>query len=682
MDKNKMANKSIWAWSWPLKLSLLVVVVLAILLIIISFAVRPLLALGEIFVLGVTVGIFYFAFTKLEKQTAKYLDDLSFREDRGEQEALINIPIGLLLYSNNAEHTVQWVNPKLQNYFGKQDLIGKDLAAIDPQLEQLIQAQNQTQASDNIRIININQTSFRAYVQVDLRVIYLLDVTVYMQIQKQYEAEKIAIGQIFLDNYDEVTQTIDDREQSNLINYITNQLTDWAKNNAMFIKRVSDDQFIVIAYVHSLKQIEEDKFAILDKIRRDTSKKNYPLTLSMGFAYGKDDLGELARDAQKNLDLALGRGGDQAVVKKVDERARFYGGNTNPMEKRTRVRARMISQALRELFNQTKDVYVMGHANPDMDALGSCLGIHRIARMNHKKCHIVVERRNIHTDIGRLLKLIDQDDDLQADIISPATALEQAASESMLILVDTSKPSISMSPQLCQKLADHIVVIDHHRRGEEFPANPLLTYIEPYASSACELITEMLEYQPQSSASLNRLEATAMLAGISVDTHSFTMRAGTRTFDAASYLRSMGADGTLVQNLLKENVDSYIQRSHLIDTVEMITPHIALCTGEEEQSYDSVIAAQAADTLLSLNNIEASFVITKRSDGKIAISARSLGDFNVQLIMEEMGGGGHLSNAATQLTDTTIAQAKKQLIAIIQQKVENKSTVTASDDKK
>lgn len=682
MDKNKMANRSIWAWSWPLKLSLLVVVVLAILLIIISFAVRPLLALGEILVLGVTVGIFYFAFTKLEKQTAKYLDDLSFREDRGEQEALINIPIGLLLYSNNEEHTVQWVNPKLQNYFGKQDLIGKDLAAIDPQLEQLIQAQNQTQASDNIRIININQTSFRAYVQVDLRVIYLLDVTVYMQIQKQYEAEKIAIGQIFLDNYDEVTQTIDDREQSNLINYITNQLTDWAKNNAMFIKRVSDDQFIVIAYVHSLKQIEEDKFAILDKIRRDTSKKNYPLTLSMGFAYGKDDLGELARDAQKNLDLALGRGGDQAVVKKVDERARFYGGNTNPMEKRTRVRARMISQALRELFNQTKDVYVMGHANPDMDALGSCLGIHRIARMNHKKCHIVVERRNIHTDIGRLLKLIDQDDDLQADIISPATALEQAANESMLILVDTSKPSISMSPQLCQKLADHIVVIDHHRRGEEFPANPLLTYIEPYASSACELITEMLEYQPQSSASLNRLEATAMLAGISVDTHSFTMRAGTRTFDAASYLRSMGADGTLVQNLLKENVDSYIQRSHLIDTVEMITPHIALCTGEEEQSYDSVIAAQAADTLLSLNNIEASFVITKRSDGKIAISARSLGDFNVQLIMEEMGGGGHLSNAATQLTDITIAQAKKQLIAIIQQKVENKSTVTASDDKK
>lgn len=682
MDKNKMANKSIWAWSWPLKLSLLVVVVLAILLIIISFAVRPLLALGEILVLGITVGIFYVAFTKLEKQTAKYLDDLSFREDRGEQEALINIPIGLLLYSNNAEHTVQWVNPKLQNYFGKQDLIGKDLAAIDPQLEQLIQAQNQTQASDNIRIININQTSFRAYVQVDLRVIYLLDVTVYMQIQKQYEAEKIAIGQIFLDNYDEVTQTIDDREQSNLINYITNQLTDWAKNNAMFIKRVSDDQFIVIAYVHSLKQIEQDKFAILDKIRRDTSKKNYPLTLSMGFAYGKDDLGELARDAQKNLDLALGRGGDQAVVKKVDERARFYGGNTNPMEKRTRVRARMISQALRELFNQTKDVYVMGHANPDMDSLGSCLGIHRIAQMNHKKCHIVVERRNIHTDIGRLLKLIDQDDDLQADIISPAAALEQAASESMLILVDTSKPSISMSPQLCQKLADHIVVIDHHRRGEEFPANPLLTYIEPYASSACELITEMLEYQPQSSASLNRLEATAMLAGISVDTHSFTMRAGTRTFDAASYLRSMGADGTLVQNLLKENVDSYIQRSHLIDTVEMITPRIALCTGQEEQSYDSVIAAQAADTLLSLNNIEASFVITKRSDGKIAISARSLGDFNVQLIMEEMGGGGHLSNAATQLTDTTIAQAKKQLIAIIQQKVENKSTVTASDDKK
>ncbi|MBA1393911.1 hypothetical protein EQ500_08545, partial [Lactobacillus sp. XV13L] len=264
-----------------------------------------------------------------------------------------------------------------------------------------------------------------------------------------------------------------------------------------FIKRVSEDQFIIIAYARSLIQVEKDNFAILDKIRQDTSKKNYPLTLSVGFAYGRDDLSELAREAQKNLDLALGRGGDQAVVRMGDERARFYGGNTNPMEKRTRVRARMISQALRELFNQVDDIYVMGHQNPDMDSLGACLGIHRIAQMNNKKCHIVVEQKNLHTDIARLLNLITQNQELKTDLIAPAAALEQATAHSMLIMVDTSKPSISVSSQLCQKLAEHLVIIDHHRRGEEFPPNPILVYIEPYASSASELITEMVEYQPQ-----------------------------------------------------------------------------------------------------------------------------------------------------------------------------------------
>ncbi|RHW48527.1 hypothetical protein DS832_01290 [Bombilactobacillus bombi] len=678
MDKDKMAKKSLLALNWPLKISLIVILILAISLVIVGFFVNPILAFLEAIILEFILSIGIYAFISLIKQTTKYLDDLSFREDRGEQEALINIPLGMLLYSDNKEHTVQWINPKLQNYFGKKDIIGNSLAKVDSQLEQLIK--QDAEHPTNIDLIKIGKSRFKATVQTDLRVIYLLDVTTYENIQKHYEEEKIAIGQIFLDNYDEVTQSMEDRDQSNLTNYVTNQLTDWAKSNSMFIKRVSEDQFIVIAYARSLAAVEQDNFAILDKIRRDTSKQNYPLTLSVGFAYGRSDLGELARDAQKNLDLALGRGGDQVVVKKADEKARFYGGNTNPMEKRTRVRARMISQALRDLFNQTADIYVMGHAQPDMDVLGACLGIHRIAQMNDKKCHIVVDRNNNHTDIERLLKLIDDDADLKADLISPAAAIEQANSDSMLIMVDTSKPSISMSTKLCQKLADHLVVIDHHRRGEEFPPNPLLVYIEPYASSACELITEMVEYQPQTRASLSKLEATAMLAGISVDTRSFTLRSGTRTFDAASYLRSVGADGTLVQNLLKENVDSYIQKSHLIDTITMITSEIALCAGQDDQVYDSVIAAQAADTLLSLNNIEAAFVITKRNDGKIAISARSLGKINVQVIMEEMGGGGHLSNAATQLAETTIADAKQQLIAIVQQKVENKSTKKTNDN--
>ena len=305
-------------------------------------------------------------------------------------------------------------------------------------------------------------------------------------------------------------------------------------------------------------------------MRQDTSQQNFPLTLSIGFAYGQANLAQIASESQKNLDLALGRGGDQVVVRKGEAPAHFYGGNTNPMEKRTRVRARMISQALRELFHHVDHLYVMGHQNADMDSLGACLGIHRIAQMNDKPCSIVIDPTHVHTDIQRLLNLIAADENLKDDVLTPQQALEQAGEHDMLVLVDVSKPSLSMSPKLCKRLADRTVIIDHHRRGEEFPANPILAYIEPYASSASELVTEMLEYQPQSKQSLSKLEATALLAGISVDTHSFTMRAGTRTFDAASYLRSMGADGTEIQNLLKENIDSYLQRNQLIAAVEML----------------------------------------------------------------------------------------------------------------
>ena len=232
-------------------------------------------------------------------------------------------------------------------------------------------------------------------------------------------------------------------------------------------------------------------------------------------------------------------------------------------------------------------------------------------------------------------------------------------------MVDHSKPSISTSAQLYEQLQSRTIIIDHHRRGQEFPENPMLVYIEPYASSTCELITEMFEYQPQDVPAINKLEATAMLAGITVDTKSFSLRTGTRTFDAASYLRSVGADGLMVQNLLKENIDDFIQRNHLIDTIEMIETNMALCTGEEDQTYDPVTAAQAADTLLSLSGIEASFVISKRPGGKIGISARSTGEVNVQVIMEKLGGGGHLSNAATQIADATVAEVRQQLIDVL-----------------
>lgn len=605
------------------------------------------------------IGIYYLS-VRVAKQTNDYVSNLSYRIKRGEQEALIKMPIGILLYDE--QETVQWANPYILQYLDNSDILGQTIEEIDPDLAAIV---SNNEESEEVQVVHWGDNQFEIISQKSLGVVYLLDITRYAKIEDRYYDEQIVIGQIFIDNYDEVTQSMDDQEVSNLNNYVTNKLTSWASDFQAFLKRVDDDHYVLITYAQSLREMENEKFKFLDDIRQETSQKNYPVTLSLGIAYGDQNLTNLANVAQNNLDLALGRGGDQVVVKSPHEDARFYGGKTNPMEKRTRVRARMIAQAIQDIFQPADAIFVMGHAAPDMDAIGAALGIRRIAQMNHKTCYVVMDQTNVHTDVQRLLENIKDFPEIEESLISPEQALSMATGRSLLMMVDHSKPSISTSPELYEQLQSRTIIIDHHRRGQEFPENPMLVYIEPYASSTCELITEMFEYQPQDMPAINKLEATAMLAGITVDTKSFSLRTGTRTFDAASYLRSVGADGLVVQNLLKENIDDFIQRNHLIDTVEMVQDNLALCTGEEAQTYDPVTAAQAADTLLSLSGIEASFVVSKRPDGKIGISARSTGEVNVQVIMEELGGGGHLSNAATQIADTTVAAVRDQLLAVL-----------------
>lgn len=409
-----------------------------------------------------------------------------------------------------------------------------------------------------------------------------------------------------------------DQNISNLNNYVTNELSTWAKEFGFFIKQVDEDHHILFAYSKTLKEIEDDKFQILDNIRESTSKQNFPLTLSIGIAYGDDNLNSLADQAQKDLDLALGRGGDQVVVKSKDKEARFYGGKTNPMEKRTRVRARMISQALQELINESDQVFVQGHSHPDMDSLGACLGIHRIASMNGKPCKMIVNEEGLHSDVQRLIGKMRSKDELKDDLISPEEGLQKATDNTLLIMVDHSKPSMSCSKEIYERLENKVMIIDHHRRGEEFPENPVLVYIEPYASSTCELITEMFEYQSQDAEPISKLEATAMLTGIFVDTKSFSLRTGTRTFDAASYLRSAGADSEEMQAFMQENPDDYMARTHLISMTKFIDEKhtLAVICGEDETVYDPVTAAQAADSLLNISGVNASFVITHRPDKK------------------------------------------------------------------
>lgn len=648
--------------------SIIIVLALSLIGAIIGLLISPLYGLAMILLFILIAAFCIYGIYILSRNANNYAANLSYRIKRGEQEAMIKMPLGILLYDKDQQ--IQWVNPYLQLYLKDKDVIGSSIKTIDSELYQLIDEAIKSKNNKD-RIVKWGNHKFQMVVQNNLGVVYLLDITRYANIEEKYKQQRLAIGLVFIDNYDELSQSMSDQNLTSMSSYIQNSLNDYAVKFNSYLKRIDEDHFIILMHMQDLEEMEKNKFSILDKIRKESSRKNTPLTLSIGMAFGSESLNEIADQAQSNLDLALGRGGDQVVVKQPGKNARFYGGKSNPMEKRTRVRARMVAQALEELFKGVDRVFVQGHRNPDLDAIGSAIGIVKIAKVHGVKANVVLDTKNVNYDVGRLIARM-QAAGLDKDIfISPEDALKEATDDSLLVLTDHSKYSITYDPTLYNRLKDHLIVIDHHRRGEEFPENPMLVYIEPYASSTCELVTEMIEYQPQGGEGvLNDLEASAMLAGITVDSKEFSLRTGTRTFDAASYLRSIGADTQIVTELLKENIDNFLRRSHLVSTIQMVKPNIAVLTGENDQIYDSVVTAQAADTALSLEHVEASFAITRRGKDTIGISARSTGKINVQVIMEKLGGGGHLSNAATQIKGITVDQAKDELLKAIEEYLE------------
>lgn len=643
--------------------SLIIVLVLSLLGAIIGTLISPLFGIAMVLLFILTIIFVIYGIYVLAGNTNNYAANLSYRIKRGEQEAMIKMPLGIMLYDKDRQ--IQWINPYLQMYLHGKDIIGSSISSVDKELAKYVDDAIKSNSNQN-KIIKWGDRKFEMVVQDDLGVVYLLDITRYANIEEKYKQERLAIGLIFIDNYDELSQSMSDQNLTNMSSYVQNALSNYAGQFNSYLKRIDEDHFILLTHMHDLAKMEEDKFSILDKVRTESSRKNMPLTLSIGIAFGSESLNEIADQAQSNLDLALGRGGDQVVVKQSGHEAHFYGGKSNPMEKRTRVRARMVSQALVELFKGVDHVFVQGHRNPDLDAIGSAIGIVKIARIHGVKASVVLDVDHVNYDVGRLIAKM-QAAGIDKDVfISPKDALEEATDESLLVLTDHSKYSITYDPELYDRLKNRLIIIDHHRRGEEFPENPMLVYIEPYASSTCELVTEMIEYQPQGGEGvLTDLEASAMLAGITVDSKEFSLRTGTRTFDAASYLRSIGADTQVVSELLKENIDNYLQRSHLVSTIDMIEPDMALLVGEENKLYDPIITAQAADTALSLEHVDASFALTRRSKDAVGISARSMGNVNVQVIMEKLGGGGHLSNAATQLKGITIEEAKVKLLGAV-----------------
>lgn len=633
---------------------------ITVVLLIILFMYNWILSLAGLLAMVLPIYYMFSIDRRQRKELEEYIATLSYRIKRVGEEALLEMPIGIMLI--NDEYVIEWTNPFLASCFDEDTLAGRSLYNVAESLIPLIKQEVETE------IIMLHDRKFRVILKRDERLLYFFDVTEQAEIEKMYRNERTAIAIIFLDNYDELTQGMDDQMRSSLNNLVISILNKWAQENGIFFKRISSERFIAVFNEGILQDLEARKFAILDDVREMTSKQNVSFTLSIGVGTGVSSLPELGTLAQSSLDLALGRGGDQVVIKQADGKVKFYGGKTNPIEKRTRVRARVISHALKELITESDRVIIMGHKNPDMDAIGASIGIYKVAQMNQKDAYIVVNFQEIDTGVKRLVKEIRQNEEVLSYFIGPEEALEIATDKTLLVVVDTHISGLVIEERLLNRI-DKVVVIDHHRRGEDFIKNPLLVYMEPYASSTSELVTELLEYQPKRG-KIDMLEATALLAGIIVDTKSFTLRTGSRTFDAASYLRAQGADTVLVQKFLREDIDSYLKRSKLIETVDFYKEGIAIATGSDQQIHDQVLIAQAADTLLTLDGVIASFVIAKRNEEQLGISARSLGDVNVQVIMEHLRGGGHLTNAATQLSGVTIAEAEEMLKQAIDEYIE------------
>ncbi|PAD67362.1 hypothetical protein CHH83_19335 [Bacillus sp. 7586-K] len=610
--------------------------------------------IGIIVTVCLCIALFFLRKSVLEyrKEMDSYISTLSYRLKKVGEEALMEMPIGIMLIDD--DFRIEWANPYITSIMNEDTLIGRDLLEIHDSLLPLFKQDAETEA-----VITLDDQKFKVIIKREERLLYFVDVTEQIQIEKQYEDERTALAYIFLDNYDEITQAMDDQTKSAINSKVTALLNKWAKDFGVFIKRVSSERFLAVLNEQILTKLEKSKFSILDEVREKTTIENVSLTLSIGIGTGVSSLQELGDLAQSGLDLALGRGGDQVAIKQINGKVQFYGGKTNPMEKRTRVRARVISHALKEIVTESDKVMIMGHKFPDMDAIGSSIGILKVAQANGKEGFIVLDEEAIDSGVIQLLEEVKQHSELWSWFITPDEALEIMTDETLLIILDTHKPSLVIDERLLS-ISEHVIVIDHHRRGEEFIKDPILVYMEPYASSTAELVTELLEYQPKP-LKMNMIEATALLAGIVVDTKSFTLRTGSRTFDAASYLRGKGADTVLVHKFMKEDIENYVRRASLIQNTMIYKNGIAIAIAKDDSYFEQVTLAQTADTLLTMNNVVASFVIARRSESSISISARSLGEINVQLIMEALNGGGHLTNAATQLQDITIDDASDML---------------------
>ena len=580
-----------------------------------------LISLAVYLVVGLSVFMLFFYYKKkVSEQTEKYISKLTNRIKDSTEKGINKFPIGIIVIDK--DRNIEWANNFIYKNIKVEEIKGLNILELMPEIKDLFELE--TPVDNQFEIFGKH---YKVNYQKDSGYIYFFDITESKVVMQRFRDTRPIIFNLSLDNYEDVYDSLDDEVASKFDSQVVTVLTEWAKKNSIYLKRIDEDRFIGLLNVKDLKKIEKNKFQILDSIRNLKEEFDAPITLSIGVGMGTDFLPELGELAKSSLDLALGRGGDQVAMKDIDGTIKFYGGKTNPQEKRTRIKARVVSNALADIISDSDKIIVMGHKRPDFDAIGGCIGIYTFAKLVGKECYIILNESDQDETIQKIMfEINDTDETLSNVFVDSDEAWELMTPQTTLIVVDTSDASRVIDAAILSK-ANKKVVIDHHRRGED----------------------------------ITPLAATIMLGGIVVDTQNFSIRTGSRTFDAAAYLRSNGADPTKVKTILKEPIENFMNRVEIINNAIQKTPEIIIAKAPDDKRYTNVMLAQSADLLLTLKGIECSFALGYLDEDKVGISARSLGNMNVQLVMEELGGGGHLANAATQIEGVDLDEALVRL---------------------
>ena len=643
-------------------------VIIAILLIIICF-IKPILIVPSAIMYVLILMYTYWTNQKRMAEVSEHIKDLTLNVDKVSKRTLINSPFPLIIVETDG--SIIWKSTKFVSEFRDID--------INPILDEIIkdmklEIENNTklrnnQISQKVEIGNKSYKIVGEYVkskQVDrkkeyMATLYFVDETEIVNLKSNYEESQTCIGIAMIDNYEEIIGRTSGEEQVQLFSQIEKRIYDWASEFKGLVVKAERDTFVWICEQKNLNKLEESKFNILDSIKEIKVSSKIQSTLSIAVSTEGDSYYEKYNSAKTAIDIALGRGGDQAIIRK-NGKYTFFGGRTQELEKRTRVKARSVANALEELMLEAENVVIMGHTNSDIDALGSALGIYRLAKTLGKDAHIA--SGTIGIGLENFVEYAKRDEEYQKAIIDKEEAIEITNSGTLLVVVDTHKKSYSDIPELVD-MAGKIAIIDHHRMSTDYIDNAVLTFQEVYASSAAELVTELITYSEQN-VKLTNVEAEGLYGGIMMDTKNFTFKTGVRTFEAAAYLRKCGVDIIKVKKWFQSDLETYNTISEIVAKSEIVGESIAISVYDKVDKDANIICAKAADELLTISDITASFVIGNYGE-KICISGRSLGDINVQVILEKLGGGGHITLAGAQVEGMDVYEVKRELVEKIKE---------------